>query len=59
MNSLGAAWNNFLDALSKTSVVQGARNAVIGMLQGIANAVNAPNPKPGIESCQYRPPVSG
>jgi LAS superfamily LD-carboxypeptidase LdcB len=44
MNSIGAAWSNMLDELSKTTVVQGAKSAIIGMLNGIAGAVNTAQP---------------
>jgi len=38
INSIGAAWSNMLDKLSDTKAVGFARDAVIGMLNGIAKA---------------------
>jgi len=39
IKSIGTAWDEMLDKLSNTDAIQRARDALVGMMQGIANAV--------------------
>lgn len=43
-DSLGHSWDRMLESLSRTSVVQAARDAVVAMLNGIAGATGGSGP---------------
>lgn len=41
--SLGNAWDNLLESLSKTTIIQGAKEAIAGLLNGTASALGDVN----------------